>query len=282
MSEKKNYIPDLRENGLSQYLAEISKIPLLSPAEELALARKAKQGDGIARKRLIVSNLRLVVSIAKKYLYYGMPLLDLIEEGNLGLMKAVERFDPDRGCKFSTYATWWIRQAVTRALSNQGRTVRVPVYVTDSIARYKKVVEELYAEEGQKPTLAKVAKRMKISLEEAQKLQDYSEWVASIEQASAPEEELDVSGARLADTSSQERLVDQIHLDQQMELLLGQLSKREAEIIKYRYGIADGTPHTLEETGRRFRLTRERIRQIEREIMARLRAYAQENHEDFR
>jgi DNA-directed RNA polymerase sigma subunit (sigma70/sigma32) len=123
---------------------------------------------------------------------------------------------------------------------------------------------------------------MKISLEEAQKLQDYSEWVASIEQASAPEEELDVSGARLADTSSQERLVDQIHLDQQMELLLGQLSKREAEIIKYRYGIADGTPHTLEETGRRFRLTRERIRQIEREIMARLRAYAQENHEDFR
>lgn len=282
MSEKKNYIPDLRENGLSQYLAEISKIPLLSPAEELALARKAKQGDGIARKRLIVSNLRLVVSIAKKYLYYGMPLLDLIEEGNLGLMKAVERFDPDRGCKFSTYATWWIRQAVTRALSNQGRTVRVPVYVTDSIARYKKVVEELYSEEGQKPTLAKVAKRMKISLEEAQKLQDYSEWVASIEQASAPEEELDVSGARLADTSSQERLVDQIHLDQQMELLLGQLSKREAEIIKYRYGIADGTPHTLEETGRRFRLTRERIRQIEREIMARLRAYAQENHEDFR
>jgi RNA polymerase primary sigma factor len=282
MSEKKNYIPDLRENGLSQYLAEISKIPLLSPAEELALARKAKQGDGIARKRLIVSNLRLVVSIAKKYLYYGMPLLDLIEEGNLGLMKAVERFDPDRGCKFSTYATWWIRQAVTRALSNQGRTVRVPVYVTDSIARYKKVVEELYSEEGQKPTLAKVAKRMKISLEEAQKLQDYSEWVASIEQASAPEEELDVSGARLADTSSQERLVDQIHLDQQMELLLSQLSKREAEIIKYRYGIADGTPHTLEETGRRFRLTRERIRQIEREIMARLRAYAQENHEDFR
>jgi RNA polymerase primary sigma factor len=263
-------------------LAEISKIPLLSPAEELALARKAKQGDGIARKRLIVSNLRLVVSIAKKYLYYGMPLLDLIEEGNLGLMKAVERFDPDRGCKFSTYATWWIRQAVTRALSNQGRTVRVPVYVTDSIARYKKVVEELYSEEGQKPTLAKVAKRMKISLEEAQKLQDYSEWVASIEQASAPEEELDVSGARLADTSSQERLVDQIHLDQQMELLLSQLSKREAEIIKYRYGIADGTPHTLEETGRRFRLTRERIRQIEREIMARLRAYAQENHEDFR
>jgi RNA polymerase primary sigma factor len=282
MSEKKNYIPDLRENGLSQYLAEISKIPLLSPAEELALARKAKQGDGIARKRLIVSNLRLVVSIAKKYLYYGMPLLDLIEEGNLGLMKAVERFDPDRGCKFSTYATWWIRQAVTRALSNQGRTVRVPVYVTDSIARYKKVVEELYSEEGQKPTLAKVAKRMKISLEEAQKLHDYSEWVASIEQASAPEEELDVSGARLADISSQERLVDQIHLDQQMELLLSQLSKREAEIIKYRYGIADGTPHTLEETGRRFRLTRERIRQIEREIMARLRAYAQENHEDFR
>ena len=161
---------DMRENGLSTYLSEISKIPLLSSSEEIRLAKAAQKDDASARRRLIVSNLRLVVSIAKKYLYYGLPLMDLIEEGNLGLMKAVERFDPDRGCKFSTYATWWIRQAVTRSLSNHGRTVRIPVYITDNVSRYKKLVEKEYIKSGRYPDIEAVAKGLGIKIAEAKRL----------------------------------------------------------------------------------------------------------------
>ena len=164
---------DVRENGLSTYLAEISRIPLLSTSEEVRLAKEIRAGNAEARRRLIVSNLRLVVSIAKKYLYYGLPLLDLIEEGNLGLMKAVKRYDPDRGCKFSTYATWWIRQAVTRALSNHGRTVRIPVYVTDNVSRYKKTAEDLYIRTGKHPGPEEVAEEMGIKEAEARKLQAF-------------------------------------------------------------------------------------------------------------
>ena len=175
---------DVKDKSLSKYLNEISKIPLLSPSEELRLARLARKGDMAARRILIVSNLRLVVSIAKKYLYYGLPLLDLIEEGNLGVMKAVERFDPNRGCKFSTYATWWVRQAVTRSLSNQGRTVRIPVYITDNLAKYKRVSEELFKKHGQKPTSEELAKAMDIRLSDLKRIELFSETVSPLKSQS--------------------------------------------------------------------------------------------------
>lgn len=271
---------DSRDNGLSTYLSEISRIPLLSASQEIDLARRAQRGDGEARRKLIVSNLRLVVSIAKKYLYYGLPLQDLIEEGNLGLMKAVDRYDPDRGCKFSTYATWWIRQAVTRSLSNHGRTVRIPVYITDNIARYKKVAEEFYIKTGKQPTPEEVAKAMDIRLQEALKLREFVDSVSPLENIESAED--DGRGIpEHVEPRKIDKAIEQIELDQQMETLMDQLTDREANIVRYRYGLLDGKAHTLEETGKHFSLTRERIRQIEKDVMRRLRTFVNENEDDF-
>jgi RNA polymerase primary sigma factor len=263
-------------------LAEISKVPLLSSTEEIRLAKRAQKGDREARHRLIVSNLRLVVSIAKKYLYYGLPLLDLIEEGNLGLMKAVDRYDPDRGCKFSTYATWWIRQAVTRSLSNHGRTVRIPVYVTDNVARYKKTAEELYIRSGRRPEPEEVAKEMGIKIAEAKRLREFVEDVSTLDRMETTDTDDGRGIPEMADLTRMDRGIAQFELDQQMEELMGQLTPREANILRYRYGLMDGRAHTLEETGREFNLTRERIRQIEKDAMKRLRTFVGQNIEDFR
>ncbi len=271
-----------RDGSLSTYLGEISRIPLLSTSEEVRLARRAQTGDGEARRKLIVSNLRLVVSIAKKYLYYGLPLQDLIEEGNIGLLKAVERYDPERGCKFSTYATWWIRQAITRALSNYGRTVRIPVYVTDNIAKYKKAAEELYIKSGKKPEPEEVAEVLGIKIAEAKKLQAFVEDVSPLDKL----ETTDDDAGRGIPESLEPRRIDeaiaQIEVDQQLDQLMDQLTGREAEIMRYRYGLADGEAHTLEETGKQFGLTRERIRQIEKDVMRRLRVFVTEHVDDFR
>ncbi len=273
---------DSRENGLSTYLSEISKIPLLTTSEEIRLARRAQSGDREARRKIIVSNLRLVVSIAKKYLYYGLPLQDLIEEGNLGLMKAVDRYDPERGCKFSTYATWWIRQAVTRSLSNYGRTVRIPVYVTDNVARYKKVAEELYIKTGKQPEPEEVAVAMGIKPSEARKLREFVHDISPLDKL----ESTDIDDGRGIPESLEPRRVDkaieQIEIDQQLEELMEQLTEREANIIRFRYGLVDGKAHTLEETGREFNLTRERIRQIEKDAMKRLRHYVSDHAEEFK
>jgi len=275
-------VAETRENGLSTYLGEIAKIPLLSTSEEIRLARRAQQGDGEARHKLITSNLRLVVSIAKKYLYYGLPLLDLIEEGNLGLMKAVDRYDPERGCKFSTYATWWIRQAVTRSLSNQGRTVRIPVYVTDNVARYKKTAEELYIRTGRRPEPEEVAKELGIKPAEAKRLREFVEDITPLDKL----ETTDTDDGRGIPESLEPHKVDkaiaQFEFDQQMEELMKQLTPRESNILRYRYGLMDGRAHTLEETGREFSLTRERIRQIEKDAMKRLRSFVAQHAEDFR
>lgn len=274
---------DHGDSGLSIYLSEISKIPLLSPAEELRLSRRCLGGDMDARRKLIVSNLRLVVSIAKKYLYFGLPLLDLIEEGNMGLMKAVNRFDPERGCKFSTYATWWIRQAITRALSNYGRTVRVPVYVTDNVTRYKKVAEEIYIRTGKYPDPDEVAQVMGIKTAEAKRLHEYYMDVSSLDNLDTTDTD-DGRGIPIPENFEPRQVdeaIHQIELDQQLAELMEQLTAREASIIKYRYGVTDGKAHTLEETGRAFGLTRERIRQIENDVMRRLRNYAAEHSDDF-
>ena len=273
---------DTRENGLSTYLAEISRIPLLSSSEEIRLAKAAQNDDASARRRLIVSNLRLVVSIAKKYLYYGLPLMDLIEEGNLGLMKAVERYDPDRGCKFSTYATWWIRQAVTRALSNQGRTVRIPVYITDNVARYKKLVEKEYIKSGRYPEIESVAKELKIKVAEAKRLQEFADVITPLERMQSTDNDGDRGIPESLEPKRLDKAIEQIELDQQMEELMKQLTDREANIIRFRYGLHDGCAHTLEETGKKYKLTRERIRQIEKDVMKRLRTYASSHEDDFR
>lgn len=275
-------MPDPRENGLSRYLAEISRIPLLSASEEIRLAKAAQAGDGEARRKLIVSNLRLVVSIAKKYLYYGLPLLDLIEEGNLGLMKAVERFDPDRGFKFSTYATWWIRQAVTRALSNYGRTVRIPVYVTDNVARYKKKAEEIYTRTGRQPEPEEMAEELGIKVAEAKKLQSFVEEITPLDNMETASEGDSRGIPDALEPTASNAAIEQIEIDQQLQELMKELTEREANIIKYRYGLIDGKAHTLEQTGREFGLTRERIRQIENDVMKRLRNYVQEHSEQFK
>jgi RNA polymerase primary sigma factor len=272
---------DVRENGLSTYLAEISRIPLLAPSEEIQLAHLAKQGDGAARRKLIVSNLRLVVSIAKKYLYFGMPLLDLIEEGNLGLMKSVERYDPNRGCKFSTYATWWIRQAVTRALSNQGRTVRIPVYITDNVARYKKISDDLYIKTGKQPELEDVAKLLGVKVQEAKKLKEFVDVVAPLEKTQNADASPNLLMPENQEPSITNKALEQFELDQQMEQLMSQLTERETSIVRYRYGLTDGRVHTLEETGKKFNLTRERIRQIEKDVMKRLRQFVTSHQDDF-
>jgi RNA polymerase primary sigma factor len=279
--EERSLLIDNRENGLSTYLQEISRIPLLSPSEEIRLARLAKQGDPAARRKLIVSNLRLVVSIAKKYLYYGLPLQDLIEEGNIGLMKAADRYDPERGCKFSTYATWWIRQAVTRSLSNQGRTVRVPVYITDNVARYKRMAEELYIKSGRQPEVDEMAKALGLTEREVQKLQSFVDTVEPIDRIQSTDADSMREIPESMEPSVTNQALEQFELDQQMSQLFGELSERESAIIKYRYGMDDGRAHTLEETGKRFRLTRERIRQIEKDVMKRLRHFVKENAEAF-
>ena len=271
-----------RENSLSIYLAEISRIPLLTPKEEIRLARLARKGDPEARRQIIVANLRLVVSVAKKYLYYGLPLLDLIEEGNLGLMKAVERFDPDRGCKFSTYATWWIRQAVTRALSNYGRTVRIPVYVTDNIARYKKTAEELYIKRGKHAEIEEIAKVMGIKVKEAEKIRAFVEEVAPLENLETTDADQTRGIPEQHQPARLDQAIVQFELDQQMEELLKDLTDRESGIIRYRYGLMDGKAHTLEETGREFNLTRERIRQIEKHVLKRLSEIARNRPVEFR
>jgi RNA polymerase primary sigma factor len=273
---------DPRETGLSTYLAEISKIPLLSTSEEIRLAKRARKGDAEARHKLIVSNLRLVVSIAKKYLYYGLPLLDLIEEGNLGLMKAVARFDPMRGCKFSTYATWWIRQAVTRSLSNYGRTVRIPVYVTDNVARYKKTAEDLYIRTGKRPDAEDVAVEMGIKIAEARRLREFVEDISPLDNMDSTDGEDGRGVMESGESQLTDRAIAQFELDQQMEELMKQLTPREANILRYRYGLLDGRAHTLEETGHEFSLTRERIRQIEKDAMKRLRGFVGEHMEDFK
>ncbi len=275
---------DTKETGLSTYLGEISKIPLLSASEEVRLAKQLKRGGKAAqeaRRKLIISNLRLVVSIAKKYLYYGLPLLDLIEEGNLGLMKAVDRFDPGRGCKFSTYATWWIRQAVTRSLSNHGRTVRIPVYITDNLTRYKKTVEELYIKNGRHPETEEVAAAMEIKPAEVKRLETYADTIGPMENLTSMEAGFGKSLPDGAEPYHNDQAIEQIERDQQMDELLGQLSERDAAIIRFRFGLDNGKAHTLEETGREFGLTRERIRQIEKDVMKRLQAFALKHRQDY-
>ncbi|MBI1952578.1 MAG: sigma-70 family RNA polymerase sigma factor [Candidatus Omnitrophica bacterium] len=248
---------------LKLYLKDIKDIPLLTAAEEITLARRIKRGDAQARRRMIQSNLRLVISIAKRYSYLGVPISDLIEEGNLGLMRAVAKFNPGRGFRFSTYAAWWIKQYVLRSIANQGKTVRIPVYMVDIISRYRKTTERLSQKLGRRPHANEIAHSMKLPVAKIREIEGMLLTPASLdaplgEEGTAPflevlEELQPVSKDELANLLAHEQVED----------LLERLTEREREILSLRYGLKDGIAYTLLETAKRVGLTRERVRQIQ-------------------
>jgi RNA polymerase primary sigma factor len=279
------------------YLKEMARVPLLTTEEEIALAKRLETGEDAARKlkkdctharaaewralaedgknardHLIKANTRLVVSIAKKYMSRGVPFLDLIQEGNLGLMKAVEKFDHRRGYRFSTYATWWIRQTITRAIADQGRTIRVPVHMSDRIRRLYRVVRQLEQELGRKPSLDEIAAEMDVDPRKIQWMLKVSWQPLSLEHPVGEDEDSELGNFienESAPTPSQSAYANM--LQEKIEQLLGTLTPREARILRLRFGLQNGRSYTLEEVGQKFGLTRERIRQIEGKALRRLR-----------
>ena len=254
------------------YLKEIGRVPLLSPDEETELAKRMAEGDSYAKKRLSEANLRLVVSIAKKYVGRGMQFLDLIQEGNLGLLKAVEKFDYTKGFKFSTYATWWIRQAITRAIADQARTIRIPVHMVETITKVKKVSSQLLHETGHDPSAEEIADKLEMPAERVRELMRIAQDPVSLETPSGEEEDShlgdfipDDDAPAPADAASL------MLLKEQLNEVLSTLTDREAKVLRLRFGLEDGRSRTLEEVGKEFDVTRERIRQIEAKALRKLR-----------
>lgn len=254
------------------YLREIGRVPLLSSDEEIELAVKIAEGDEAAKQRLTEANLRLVVSIAKKYVGRGMYFLDLIQEGNVGLIKAVDKFDYTKGFKFSTYATWWIRQAITRAIADQARTIRIPVHMVETINRLKKVQSQLLHENGYEPSEELIAEKMNLSVERVREIMRVAQEPVSMETPIGPEED-----SRLMDFIRDEDALapDDAALktitNEDINTVLHTLTQREEDVIRLRFGLKDGRCHTLEEVGTEFNVTRERIRQIEAKALRKLR-----------
>ena len=260
------------DDPVRMYLKEIGKIPLLKPHEEVELAKRMMEGDEIAKQRLVEANLRLVVSIAKRYVGRGMLFLDLIQEGNLGLIKAVEKFDYERGFKFSTYATWWIRQAITRAIADQARTIRIPVHMVETINKLIRVSRQLLQELGRDPKPEEIAKEMEMSEEKVREIMKIAQDPVSLETPIGEEEDShlgdfipDEDALAPAEAAAYSLLKDQI------EEVLGSLNEREQKVLKLRFGLEDGRARTLEEVGKEFDVTRERIRQIEAKALRKLR-----------
>ena len=260
------------EDPVRMYLKEIGKVPLLSAEEEIELAKRMENGDEAAKKRLAEANLRLVVSIAKRYVGRGMLFLDLIQEGNLGLIKAVEKFDYRKGYKFSTYATWWIRQSVTRALADQARTIRVPVHMVETINKMSKMQRKLTLELGYEPSVAELAKALDMSEDKVMEIMQIAREPASLETPIGEEDDSNL-GDFVADvnTVTPEGNVESVMLRDHIDALLGDLKERERQVIELRFGLRDGHPRTLEEVGKEFNVTRERIRQIEAKALRKLR-----------
>jgi len=261
-------------DAIRLYLKDIKHLPLLTPEEEISLAEKIKKGDKAARHKMIQSNLRLVINIAKRYSHLGVSMLDLIEEGNLGLMKAVEKFNPKKGYRFSTYAAWWIRQYISRAIANQGKTVRVPVYIIELLMRYKKITEHLTSNLNRKPHLSEIAKRMHLPMKRVKQLHKMVSGVSSLnapvgEEGSTEfmdlieDEKMESALDGLSNFLTQERIKD----------LLEKMSKREKKILNLRFGLKDGVSHTLRDTAKHFGITRERVRQIESAAMKKMREF---------
>ncbi|MEO1784370.1 RNA polymerase sigma factor RpoD [Thermodesulfobium sp. 4217-1] len=260
------------EDPVRQYLKEIGKIPLLKHAEEKYLAEKAFFGDETAKRKLAEANLRLVVSIAKKYTKRGLLFLDLIQEGNMGLLRAVEKFDYRKGYKFSTYATWWIRQAVTRAIADQARTIRIPVHMVETINKYKKAIRNLSQQLSRKPTDEEIAEKMEVNIEKIHEIKRISQEPISIETPVGKDEDSHL-GDFIADESisSPMEAVTYHLLKEDLEDVIKDLQPRERDVVRLRFGLVDGHSRTLEEVGKEFGVTRERIRQIEAKALRKLR-----------
>lgn len=260
------------DDPVRMYLKEIGTVPLLSADEELELAKRHAQGDEAAKERLIEANLRLVVSIAKRYTGRGMSFLDLVQEGNLGLIKGVEKFDYTKGYKLSTYATWWIRQSVTRALADQARTIRVPVHMVETINKMSKMQRKLTLELGYEPSIQELAQALDMSEEKVMEIMQIAREPASLETPIGEEDDSNL-GDFVADNNvvSPESNVESVMLREHIDTLLGDLKERERQVIVLRFGLEDGHPRTLEEVGKEFNVTRERIRQIEAKALRKLR-----------
>ena len=260
------------EDPVRMYLKEIGTVPLLTAEEEYSLAMKKQAGDEYAKQRLIEANLRLVVSIAKRYTGRGMSFLDLVQEGNLGLIKGVEKFDPEKGFKLSTYATWWIRQSVTRALADQARTIRVPVHMVETINKMSKMQRKLTLELGYEPSVKELAEHLDMTEEKVQEIMQIAREPASLETPIGEEDDSNL-GDFVADANvlSPEGNVDSVMLREHIDSLLDDLKERERQVIVLRFGLEDGHPRTLEEVGKEFNVTRERIRQIEAKALRKLR-----------
>ena len=260
------------DDPVRMYLKEIGKIPLLSSEDEIELAKEMELGNEEAQKRLAEANLRLVVSIAKRYVGRGMQFLDLIQEGNLGLIKAVEKFDYRKGYKFSTYATWWIRQAITRAIADQARTIRIPVHMVETINRMRQATSQLVYQNGHEPTAEELAKAMDMPPERVAEIMKMSQEPVSLETPVGEEEDSHLGDFIQDDhvTVPQDAAAYTLLHEQLMEVL-GTLTEREQKVLRLRFGLDDGRPRTLEEVGKQFHVTRERIRQIEAKALRKLR-----------
>jgi RNA polymerase primary sigma factor len=260
------------EDPVRMYLKEIGTVPLLTAEEELELAKKKSEGDEDAKDRLIKANLRLVVSIAKRYTGRGMSFLDLVQEGNLGLIKGVEKFDHTKGYKLSTYATWWIRQSVTRALADQARTIRVPVHMVETINKLSKVQRKLTLELGREPSITELAEELEMTEEKVMEIMQIAREPASLETPIGEEDDSNL-GDFVADNNAvtPEGNVEAVMLREHIDELLNDLKDREKQVVIRRFGLEDGHPRTLEEVGKEFNVTRERIRQIEAKALRKLR-----------
>lgn len=271
------------DDPVKMYLKDIGEVPLLSADDEIELAKRIQEGDTEAKKKLSEANLRLVVSIAKRYVGRGMLFLDLIQEGNMGLMKAVEKFDYEKGFKFSTYATWWIRQAITRAIADQARTIRIPVHMVETINKLTRVSRVLLQTLGREPTPAEIAAEMNVSEERVREIQKIAQDPVSLETPIGEEED-----SHLGDFIEDDRAitpsdsVSSTMLKETLISVLSTLTPREEKVLRLRYGVDDGRPRTLEEVGKEFNVTRERIRQIEAKALRKLRHPSRSKHlKDF-
>ncbi len=260
------------DDPVRMYLKEIGKIPLLSPEQELDIAKRMSEGDESARKAMTEANLRLVVSIAKRYVGRGMQLLDLIQEGNLGLLKAVEKFDYTKGYKFSTYATWWIRQSITRAIADQARTIRIPVHMVETINRVIRTAHSMVQTLGREPTAEEIAAEMHLELSKVEEILKIAQEPVSLETPIGEEEDSHLGDFIQDEEASQPaEAASYTLLREQLEEVLTTLTPREEQVLRMRFGLTDGKAHTLEEVGKEFDVTRERIRQIESKALRKLR-----------